>query len=61
MRESRILLKDILEAILAIEKFVEGVSFEEFINNDEKISAVIRKFEIMGEAAKRVTNQIKEK
>ncbi len=50
MRESNLLLMDILEAISAIDRFVEGVSFENFKNNDEKSSAVIRKFEIIGEA-----------
>ncbi len=54
MRDTKILLKDILEAIKAIERFVKGINFEEFVNNDEKTSAVIRKFEIIGEAAKSV-------
>jgi len=35
MRDSKLLLKDILDAISAIERFIEGVSFEEFKNNDE--------------------------
>jgi len=29
MREPKLLLKDILEAISAIERFIEGISFEE--------------------------------
>ena len=46
MRETELLLKDILEAISAIERFVEGISFEDFKTNDERSSAVIRKLEI---------------
>lgn len=61
MREPKILLKDITEAISAIEKFIEGISFEEFKNNDEKTSAVIRKFEIIGEATKGLPEGLKEK
>lgn len=61
MREPKILLKDILEAISAIERFVEGVGFEEFRTNDEKSSAVIRKFEIIGEATKSLPEELKEK
>lgn len=57
MRESNLLLRDILEAISAIDRFVEGVSFENFKNN----SAVIRKFEIIGEATKGLPEDLKEK
>lgn len=61
MRDPKLLLKDILEAISAIEKFMAGVNFEEFKNNDEKSSAVIRKFEIIGEATKGLPEDLKEK
>jgi len=61
MREPKLLLSDILEAISAIERFVEGISFEEFRANDEKSSAVIRKFEIIGEATKALPEDLKEK
>lgn len=61
MRASELLLKDILEAISAIERFVEGISFEDFMNNDEKSSAVIRKFEIIGEATKGLPEDLKDK
>jgi uncharacterized protein with HEPN domain len=61
MRESKLLIKDILEAISAIERFVEGIDFEEFRSNDEKSSAVIRKFEIIGEATKALPDNLKEK
>ncbi len=61
MRESNLLLKDILEAISAIERFVERISFEDFISNDEKSSAVIRKFEIIGEATKGLPKDLKDK
>ncbi|GBE01644.1 hypothetical protein BMS3Abin08_01077 [bacterium BMS3Abin08] len=55
------MLKDILEAISAIERFVEGISFEDFKTNHEKTSAVIRKFEIIGEAIKGLPEDLKEK
>jgi uncharacterized protein with HEPN domain len=60
MRNSKLYLKDILEALSAIERFVEGVEFEDFKKNDEKSSAVIRKFEIIGEATKNVPEEIKQ-
>ena len=54
MRDYRIYLADILSAIESIESFVEGMDFETFQSDDKTSSAVIRKFEIMGEAAKQV-------
>ena len=43
-----------MEAMETIEKFVEGIDFDNFQKNDMVSSAVIRKFEIIGEAAKKV-------
>jgi len=54
-------LKDILEALEAIENFVEGIDFKTFKNDDMRSSAVIRKFEIIGEATKNVPESIKQK
>jgi len=45
-RDVKLYVKDILEAIKAIEKFVEGMDFESFKEDDKTSSAVIRKFEI---------------
>jgi len=60
-RDYRLFLKDIIQAMEAIEKFVEGMDFEQFIGDDKTSSAVIRKFEILGEAAKNIPNWIREK
>ncbi len=60
MRDNKLYLKDILEAMSAIERFVAGVDFENFKNNDEKSSAVIKKFEIIGEAAKNIPEDIRQ-
>jgi uncharacterized protein with HEPN domain len=45
----------------AIERFVENMDFEEFKRDDKTSSAVIRKFEIIGEATKNVPEAIKQK
>jgi uncharacterized protein with HEPN domain len=60
MRDPKLYLIDILEALEAIENFVKGVDFEAFKNDDLRSSAVIRKFEIIGEAAKSVPESIKQ-
>ncbi len=61
MREYKIYLEDILKAIESIGEFVEGMEFEDFIEDDKTTSAVIRKFEIIGEATKQIPDEIKEK
>ena len=59
MRNQKIYLKDIIEAINKINEFIEGITFEEFQQDDKTSSAVIRKFEILGEATKNISEDIK--
>jgi len=59
MRDYKLYLKDILAAIESIEAFVEGMDLETFRADDKTASAVIRKFEIIGEAAKGVPEEIR--
>ncbi|HEY9700982.1 MAG TPA: DUF86 domain-containing protein [Allocoleopsis sp.] len=52
---------DILEAINDLEEFTNGVSFEQFIQNKEKIFAVEKALEIIGEAVKNIPDEIRDK
>jgi uncharacterized protein with HEPN domain len=61
MREYKLYLVDIISAMESIESFVEGLSFEEFQRDDKTASAVIRKFEIIGEASRNIPEEIKKK
>lgn len=54
-------LKDILEAAKAIRRFLDGVSVAQFKANEEKYEAVTRKFEIIGEAARRLSPEARHK
>lgn len=60
MRDYKLYLKDILDAMASIETFVEGMDFEAFRADDKTSSAVIRKFEIIGEAAKKIPDEIRQ-
>ncbi|MDM7273679.1 HepT-like ribonuclease domain-containing protein [Sulfurihydrogenibium azorense] len=60
-RDYKFFLKDIISSMEAIEKFVEGMEFEDLVKDDKTSSAVIRKFEIIGEAARNIPNRIREK
>ena len=48
-------LADILDAARLIGDFAEGISHEEFLHDEKTQSAVIHQFEIIGEAASRVS------
>jgi uncharacterized protein with HEPN domain len=50
-----------LDAISNIEQFMEGVTKEGFFENKEKQYAVLRALEIIGEAAKNLSRELKAK
>ena len=58
-REIQLLLEDILEASKKILFYTGGMSFDDFINDDKTVDAVVRNFEIIGEAANRVPDNFK--
>jgi len=60
-RDYKLFLQDIIDACHHIQKFVEDVDFEQFLDDDKTSSAVIRKFEVIGEAAKNIPEFITEK
>ena len=60
-RDYRLYIDDLLEAIEKIEWYVEGLSFDEFGQDTKTIDAVIRNFEIIGEAAKHISQEVREK
>ncbi len=60
-REPFLLTQDRLESIQKIKSYTLGMTWEDFQNDDKTIDAVIRNFEIIGEAANRVPNDIKDR
>lgn len=54
MKEYKVYLIHILEAINRIQRYIEHISYKSFLENDEKKDAVIRNIEIIGEAAAKV-------
>ena len=60
-REVMLLLEDILEASQKILSYTSGMNFDNFREDDKTIDAVVRNFEIIGEAANRIPEKIKTK
>lgn len=58
-REIQLLLEDMLEAAGKIASYTSGMSFNTFIADDKTVDAVVRNFEIIGEAANRVPEDFK--
>jgi uncharacterized protein with HEPN domain len=54
-----VFLKHILESIEKIESYVKNVSKEKFTRQIQLQDAIIRRLEIMGEAAKNITSNFK--
>jgi len=61
MKRDKAYLKHILETISNIDKFVEGLTKEEFFENVEKQYAVLRGLEIIGEATKNLSRELRTK
>ena len=59
-REPLLLLIDIIDSINKIKRYTTGQSFDDFLNDDKTSDAVIRNFEIIGEAANRISDEIKD-
>ena len=60
-RHSKLLVSDILESACKIQDYTAGLNFEDFIKDSKTIDAVIRNFEIIGEAANRLSEEFKDK
>lgn len=58
-RNFKMYLEDILQASQHILTFVEGIDFNQFLSDVKTSSAVIRQFEVIGEAAKNIPDSIK--
>ena len=54
-------LQDILDSIVAIEEFIEGISVEDFKQDRKTIFAVTRAIEIIGEAVKNIPESLRSK
>ncbi len=59
-RQPNLLIEDIIESGKKILKYTEHLTLEEFVNDSKTVDAVVRNFEIIGEAANRLPEDFKE-
>lgn len=60
-RDWRLFLEDVLESIELIESYIENMSADDFKKDRKTVDAVVRNFEIIGEASGNIPDQIKSK
>jgi len=58
-RSLRLYFEDILSSCHKVSRYTEGIKYEEFIEDDLRLDAVLRNLQIIGEAIKQVPPEIK--
>jgi len=58
MKNDTAYLRHILEAIGKIESYLSDATFESFSENDMMVDAVVRELEIIGEAARNLSDEL---
>ncbi|MBI4811013.1 MAG: DUF86 domain-containing protein [Ignavibacteriales bacterium] len=54
-------IQDVIDATESGMKFVYGMEYDDFIQDDKTIFAVIRAIEVIGEAAKNISNDVRKR
>jgi uncharacterized protein with HEPN domain len=52
---------DILSAVQEVEDFTRGMKYEHFAVDKKTVNAVVRSLEVMGEAAKRIPEDVRQR
>jgi uncharacterized protein with HEPN domain len=60
-RDARLYLDDIVEAIQRIEEYSAHTNFDSFKQDRKAIDAIVRNFEIMGEAVNKIPSSLRNK
>ena len=60
MRDYGLFLKDMQSACEKITRFTRGLTREQFFSNEQAFDAVMRNLEIIGEAAKRIPQEVRD-
>lgn len=58
-RDLKIYFDDISESIKRIQEYIENITEQEFYNSVEKQDAVLRRLEIIGEAVKKIPDELR--
>ena len=59
-RSDRLYMAHIVEACEKIERYLSGLTKDDFLEDSRTVDAVVRNFEVMGEAAKRISAETRD-
>jgi uncharacterized protein with HEPN domain len=54
-------IEDLVNAVNKIERYTKNLHYEEFTDNEMAVDAVIRNFEVIGEAVNNIPDEVKKK
>ena len=57
-REWKLRIEDMLEAIQRVQHYTQGMTLDSFSADEKTIDAVVRNFEVLGEAARHVPEDV---
>ncbi|ABQ91915.1 HepT-like ribonuclease domain-containing protein [Roseiflexus sp. RS-1] len=58
-RNVLVYIKDILQNMRDAEQFIQGMTYEQFVADKKTVNAILRSIEVIGEAAKRVPDDVR--
>ena len=59
-RSPELLIEDILESARKIQRYTAGMTLEQFVSDEKTVDAVVRNFEIIGEASSRLPEDFRD-
>jgi uncharacterized protein with HEPN domain len=57
--DNSVFLKHIFDSCLKVEKFVGNLSYEQFLKDEKTVSAVLRELSVIGEAARKTSDNFR--
>lgn len=60
-RNVTLYIRDILQNMQDAEEFLQGCTYDQFVSDKKTFNAVVRSIEVIGEAAKHVPTDVREK
>lgn len=54
-------IQDILNSIEETKEFIQGIEFEDFVEDKKTINAVVRSLEVIGEASKKIPDELRKR